>query len=80
MKNIKLASGHFADYRKKNGLEYMDIDITDFYLGYGGLEDIEVHTELLTNLKNDGWKNRGIDINMDRYDSIDTVILNVVKF
>lgn len=79
MKNIKLNSGHFADYKKDKKYERMFIDITAFNLGYGELCDIDSHLTLLTNLKNDGWINVGINVSFDRSNTIEEFILEVIK-
>lgn len=69
--------GYDALYSKGKKFERMEIDITDFYNGYGELSDINSFFNLISYLKKDKWTNVGVS--KSEYYGVFDYILEVIK-
>jgi hypothetical protein len=78
-KNEYLDSGYLGESWVYRGDEYLDVDVTCLYNGYGELSNFKKLIDLFTELDKREYENQGISLEYGRYDSIDRLILNCKK-
>lgn len=76
---IKLECGVEVKHWNYKKYELIEIDLIDFYNGYGELNNLELLSKLFKELNDKGFKSDGLSREIGYYDSTDGLLLTLRK-
>jgi len=76
---LKLKCGVEVEYRKNKDVERISVSLIDLYNGYGSLNSFSLLAKLFAELDELGYEGTGLYREMGYYDSVDDIILEVMK-